>query len=273
MARQNERKMKLYMEAGLAVLLVLTIALASVSGRLSSQAHEKDKNKQEAAVQGEAEVYEKNKGNDQEKNEVKDQRENNAQNTAGNAEESQETIADGQYPIMGNSRVTVDEMVDYFQTAGKPYPKEALSKGGAESIEVFCRMYYDEAVAEGVRPEVAFVQTMKETGFLQYGGDASVEQFNFAGLGALDGNAQGQAASFSDVRTGIRAQIQHLKAYGSAENLKSACVDPRFKYVTRNSAKYVEWLGIKENPAGVGWASDKNYGYTIVDMVKVLTSK
>ena len=51
MARQNERKMKLYMEAGLAVLLVLTIALASVSGRLSSQAHEKDKNKQEAAVQ------------------------------------------------------------------------------------------------------------------------------------------------------------------------------------------------------------------------------
>lgn len=182
MARQNERKMKLYMEAGLAVLLVLTIALASVSGRLSSQAHEKDKNKQEAAVQGEAEVYEKNKGNDQEKNEVKDQRENNAQNTAGNAEESQETIADGQYPIMGNSRVTVDEMVDYFQTAGKPYPKEALSKGGAESIEVFCRMYYDEAVAEGVRPEVAFVQTMKETGFLQYGGDASVEQFNFAGL-------------------------------------------------------------------------------------------
>ena len=83
MARQNERKMKLYMEAGLAVLLVLTIALASVSGRLSSQAHEKDKNKQEAAVQGEAEVYEKNKGNDQEKNEVKDQRENNAQNTAG----------------------------------------------------------------------------------------------------------------------------------------------------------------------------------------------
>ena len=59
MARQNERKMKLYMEAGLAVLLVLTIALASVSGRLSSQAHEKDKNKQEAAVQGEGSLRKK----------------------------------------------------------------------------------------------------------------------------------------------------------------------------------------------------------------------
>ncbi len=120
MARQNERKMKLYMEAGLAVLLVLTIALASVSGRLSSQAHEKDKNKQEAeGCTRRSGSLRKNKGNDQEKNEVKDQRENNAQNTAGNAEESQETIADGQYPIMGNSRVTVDEMVDYFSDGRK----------------------------------------------------------------------------------------------------------------------------------------------------------
>ena len=243
MARQNERKMKLYMEAGLAVLLVLTIALASVSGRLSSQAHEKDKNKQEAAVQGEAEVYEKNKGN----------------------EESQETIADGQYPIMGNSRVTVDEMVDYFQTAGKPYPKEALSKGGAESIEVFCRMYYDEAVAEGVRPEVAFVQTMKETGFLQYGGDASVEQFNFAGLGTTGGGVPGN--SYPDVRTGIRAQIQHLKAYATADPLNGKCVDDRYEYVKKGTAPYVEWLGQQENPEGLGWATGDNYGYDIVRMI------
>ena len=231
MARQNERKMKLYMEAGLAVLLVLTIALASVSGRLSSQAHEKDKNKQEAAVQGEAEVYEKNKGNDQEKNEVKDQRENN----------------------------------DYFQTAGKPYPKEALSKGGAESIEVFCRMYYDEAVAEGVRPEVAFVQTMKETGFLQYGGDASVEQFNFAGLGTTGGGVPGN--SYPDVRTGIRAQIQHLKAYATADPLNGKCVDDRYEYVKKGTAPYVEWLGQQENPEGLGWATGDNYGYDIVRMI------
>ena len=209
---------------------------------------------------------EKNKGNDQEKNEVKDQRENNAQNTAGNAEESQETIADGQYPIMGNSRVTVDEMVDYFQTAGKPYPKEALSKGGAESIEVFCRMYYDEAVAEGVRPEVAFVQTMKETGFLQYGGDASVEQFNFAGLGTTGGGVPGN--SYPDVRTGIRAQIQHLKAYATADPLNGKCVDDRYEYVKKGAAPYVEWLGQQENPEGLGWATGDNYGYDIVKMIQ-----
>ena len=175
--------------------------------------------------------------------------------------------------IMGETATTVEQMMRYYESSGNQYPSEALGKGGAPTLRDFCQMYYEEAVAEGVKAEVAFAQAMKESAWLKFGGIVKIEQFNFAGLGALDGNAQGQAASFSDVRTGIRAQIQHLKAYGSAENLKSACVDPRFKYVTRNSAKYVEWLGIKENPAGVGWASDKNYGYAIVDMVKVLTSK
>lgn len=175
--------------------------------------------------------------------------------------------------IMGETATTVEQMMRYYESSGNQYPSEALGKGGAPTLRDFCQMYYEEAVAEGVKAEVAFAQAMKESAWLKFGGIVKIEQFNFAGLGALDGNAQGQAASFSDVRTGIRAQIQHLKAYGSAEDLKSACVDPRFKYVTRNSAKYVEWLGIKENPAGVGWASDKNYGYAIVDMVKVLTSK
>ena len=91
-----------------------------------------------------------------------------------------------------------------------------------------------------------------------------------AGIGAT-GAVHG--ASFKDVRTGIRAQIQHLKAYASTSPLNNACVDPRFNLVTRNTAPYVEWLGIKENPNGYGWATAKNYGYDIVGMVKVLLSK
>ena len=70
----------------------------------------------------------------------------------------------------------------------------------------------------GVRAEVAFAQTMKETGFLQYGGDASIEQFNFAGIGTTGNGVPGN--SYPDVRTGIRAQIQHLKAYATADALE-----------------------------------------------------
>ena len=183
---------------------------------------------------------------------------------------SQPVITAGYYTIMGQSTVTVDQLVKYYEKSGNTYPGTELAKGGAALLEQFCQIYYEEAQAEGVRVEVAFTQAMKETGWLRYGGIVKIEQFNFAGLGALDGNATGNCASFRDVREGVRAQIQHLKAYGSKESLKNACVDPRFKLVKRGAAPYVEWLGIQENPSGVGWATSKNYGSDIVNMIKRL---
>ena len=179
--------------------------------------------------------------------------------------------------IMGTSQTSVAQMVRYYKANASGYDTfkaryegkydGSLTKGGASTIEQFAQIFYEEANVEGVKAEVAFTQCMKETGFLKYGGDVLPNQYNFAGIGAT-GAVHG--ASFKDVRTGIRAQIQHLKAYASTSPLNNACVDPRFNLVTRNSAPYVEWLGIKENPNGYGWASAKNYGYDIVGMVKVL---
>ena len=164
-----------------------------------------------------------------------------------------------QYAIMGNSNTSLNQMVAYYR-ANATYPAYYASSD-APNIETFCQMYIQECTIEGVRPEVAFCQAMKETGFLRYGGDVGIEQYNFAGLGATGGGNPGN--SFPSVRIGIRAQIQHLKAYASTESLKQTCVDDRFKYVTRGTAPYVEWLGIQENPYGKGWATAKNYGYSI----------
>ena len=182
--------------------------------------------------------------------------------------------------IMGTSQTSVAQMVRYYKANASGYDTfkaryegkydGSLAKGGASTIEQFAQIFYEEANAEGVKAEVAFTQCMKETGFLKYGGDVLPNQYNFAGIGAT-GAVHG--ASFKDVRTGIRAQIQHLKAYASTSPLNNACVDPRFNLVTRNTAPYVEWLGIQENPNGYGWASAKNYGYDIVGMVKILLSK
>lgn len=182
--------------------------------------------------------------------------------------------------IMGTSQTSVAQMVRYYKANASGYDTfkakyegkydGSLAKGGASTIEQFAQIFYEEANAEGVKAEVAFSQCMKETGFLKYGGDVLPNQYNFAGIGAT-GAVHG--ASFKDVRTGIRAQIQHLKAYASTSPLNNACVDPRFNLVTRNTAPYVEWLGIQENPNGYGWATAKNYGYDIVGMVKVLLSK
>ena len=131
-------------------------------------------------------------------------------------------------------------------------------------------MYIYECNAEGINPEVAFVQAMKETNFLRYTGDVRIEQYNFAGIGATGGGVQGNA--FPNVRTGIRAQVQHLKAYATSEALVNPCVDPRYTYVQKGSAPYVQWLGIRENPTGAGWATAVNYGYSIVDMIRSMKS-
>lgn len=186
----------------------------------------------------------------------------------------------GLMQIMGTSQTTVAQMVRYYNANASGYDtfkakyngkyNGVLAKGGASTINQFAQIFYEEATAEGVRAEVAFTQCMKETGFLKYGGDVLPNQYNFAGIGAT-GAVHG--ASFSNVRIGIRAQIQHLKAYGSISPLTNQCVDPRFNLVKRGSAQYVEWLGIKENPNGYGWATSKSYGHDIVSMVNSLLRK
>ena len=143
-----------------------------------------------------------------------------------------------------------------------------LAKGGAKTITEFCQIYIEEAKAEGVKAEVAFTQAMLETGFLKFGGDVKPDQYNFAGLGATGGGVAGN--SFKDVRTGIRAQIQHLKCYASTEGLKNACVDPRWSNSLRGKAPYVEWLSIPNNPYGTGWAADAKYAEKIVSYITSL---
>lgn len=67
--------------------------------------------------------------------------------------------------------------------------------------------------------------------------------------------------------------MQHLKAYASSEELNQACVDNRFQYVTRESAPYVEWLGIQENPYGSGWAAGRSYGYKLRSLLAELKGR
>ena len=182
-------------------------------------------------------------------------------------------------PIMGATQTSVAQMVRYYNSKSSGYDtftgenkkyNGSLAKGGASTIEQFAQIVYEEAQAEGVRAEVVFAQCMLETGFLKYGGDVLPNQYNFAGIGAT-GAVHG--ASFENVRVGVRAHVQHLKAYASLDGLTQQCVDPRFNLVARGCAQYVEWLGMKENPKGYGWASAKNYGPNIVNMVINLLSK
>ena len=163
--------------------------------------------------------------------------------------------------IMGEALADAEQMRAYIL---KKNPNVA------QSVIDMIPLYISEGEAEGVRGDIAFAQSCLETGNFAFEGSAvTLDQNNFCGMGVTSRGKKG--CSFDTPQLGIRAQIQHLKAYASEDLLVNECVDSRFRYVVRGCASYVEWLGQKENPNGKGWATGKNYGgkiLSILDSIK-----
>jgi ribosomal protein S13 len=124
-------------------------------------------------------------------------------------------------------------------------------------------IYKSEADHEGVNSDLAFTQMCLETGFLKFGGDVDQSQNNFCGLGATGNGVKG--LSFANPEEGIRAHIQHLKAYGSTKSLKKDLVDTRFRFVNRGS-------GVELSDLTGKWAADKNYDIKIRNLMSRLYS-
>lgn len=170
------------------------------------------------------------------------------------------------HSVITKSTTTVNQMVNYYN-AKASYPVYYAATD-APDIRTFCQIYYDEATKEGVDPALAFTQSMKETAFLKFTGQVKIEQFNFAGMGVTNASTNGD--SYQNVREGIRAHVQHLKAYAVKNpTFSNAVVDkrytPLFVKTCSGTAPYIEWLGISENPSGFGWATAKGYGYSILN--------
>ena len=164
--------------------------------------------------------------------------------------------------LMGQTKSSLQQMTNEFDRVTKgQYPGSTYSRFGASTVVDFCRILREEAGYEGVNGDVLFAQVMLETNYLRFGNDVKPEQCNFGGLGATGNGNPG--LSFRDVRTGIRAQVQHLKAYGSHEPLNNACVDPRFLLVTRGSAPTIFDLSGK-------WAASQTYGESLDRIIRHL---
>nr|WP_305182534.1 N-acetylmuramoyl-L-alanine amidase [uncultured Schaedlerella sp.] len=165
---------------------------------------------------------------------------------------------DGYTKIMGSAVATAEQMKNYIKAKN---PKVA------QSVLDMVPLYLSEGGMEGVRGDIAFAQSCLETGNFTFSGSAvTLSQNNFCGMGVTSNGMKGN--SFGTPQLGIRAQVQHLKAYASTDALKNACIDPRFRYVTRGCAEYAEWLGQKENPDGKGWASGAGYGEKVLAILK-----
>ena len=157
--------------------------------------------------------------------------------------------------ILGKAEATPEQMVAFI-TRRNPSPKLNCS------VENIVRYYYEEASAEGVRPDVALCQALKETGFFAYGGDVSPAQNNFCGLGATGNHEPGH--SFATPQLGVRAHIQHLLVYAKYKPPVQALVDPRYQHVVQNRpdihGKILTWTKLNGNWAVPG----KSYGQDIL---------
>ena len=159
--------------------------------------------------------------------------------------------------IMGQARASIEQMRAYIKKVNPKVP---------ESVIKMIPYYITEGALEAVRGDIAFAQSCLETGNFTFKGSAvTLTQNNFCGMGVTSTGIKGN--SFKTPKEGIRAQIQHLKAYACNDALEQRCIDPRFTYVKRGCAPYVEWLGKKENPSGAGWASGKGYGTKILNIL------
>lgn len=166
----------------------------------------------------------------------------------------------GYTKIIGTAVATAEQMQKYIR---------AKNQDVAQSVIDMIPLYLSEGKTEGVRGDIAFAQSCLETGNFSFSGSAvTLEQNNFCGMGVTSNGLKGN--SFDTTQLGIRAQIQHLKAYACTDALKNECVDPRFTYVTKGCAEYVEWFGQKENPQGKGWAAGAGYGEKILTILKAI---
>lgn len=171
--------------------------------------------------------------------------------------ETTETVnSEGLHYITGKTVANAERLRSYIKSVRPDIQQSVLD---------MIPYYISEGEIEGIAGDVAFAQSCIETGNFKFNPATcavTIDQNNFAMIGVTGTFLKGE--SFATPQLGIRAQIQHLKAYANKEPLKQECVDPRFGLVLRGCAPYVKWLGMKENPTGRGWASAKNYGYNVL---------
>lgn len=160
-------------------------------------------------------------------------------------------IEGGDVSIMGPPSVEVSDMVTWYRDRGYRDPMANIGT----PLEGLMALYWEVSVAEGVRPEVALVQAVLETG-----GFANLDSRNynnFAGIGHPDGAAHG--FGYGSVEDGVMAHVQLLRKVVEGNDVELALPDA----ATTWGGKFVDTVaGLTNNWAGAG-----NYDQILVSMI------
>lgn len=160
----------------------------------------------------------------------------------------------------GNRLTTpiVDDTVATKADAKRWAQREGAPQYYRELVETFWRA----AKARGIRPDVAYAQSAKETNYGRYTGVVPRSHKNPCGLKVTAGGSNDDPSAhkrFATWKQGIRACLDHLALYAGAPGYPRAdSPDPRHFPSIFGTAPTVQKLGGK-------WAPDKKYGVSIVD--------
>ena len=173
-----------------------------------------------------------------------------------------QTLSEYDTAIIGTPLASQEQCVSYLLSVN-PYP--AISVTPRELVAY----YYEEGAREGIRPDVAFAQALKETGFFRYGGTVTPDQNNYCGLGTTSTTVKG--AYFSTSQIGVRAHIQHLLAYASTRQPVQPVVDPRYSLV--RNVYGTNTLGNWQDLNGRWAVPGDSYGQSILSMFRAILRK
>jgi hypothetical protein len=151
--------------------------------------------------------------------------------------------------VLGPSVLSADELVGWYRSTGHQ-PRLTVP------LEDLAAAYLAGGANDGVRADVAFAQSMVETGYFNFPayGQVAVADNNFAGIGACDSCPTG--LHFPNAITGVNAQMQLLHAYATTVQPVAGPLPGPFS-VTGCCPTWMQLAGV--------WATALDYG------VKILT--
>jgi hypothetical protein len=160
-------------------------------------------------------------------------------------------------PILGPTVLTPQQMADFVRSLGGT-PRLTVP------LDELARDYVSEGEAAGVRGDVAWAQSILETGAFSFpgGGQVLVNDNNFAGIGACDSCKHG--FSFESALIGVRAQMQALRIYVdpdlTATTLKEPLVMPKMLNLGFRGRVQTWW------DLWGTWATGAFYGQRVYDI-------
>jgi hypothetical protein len=159
-------------------------------------------------------------------------------------------------PIMGPNRLTAPQLAEFIKRNGYKYNLTV-------TIDELAQYYIEESEKLGIRGDVAFAQSILETGGFNFGGSmVEIPDNNYAGIGACDSCSRGFI--FPDARTGVRAQMQLLRVYVDPTVTKDSLPDPLLLPGTLRlgfRGKVQSWWDLTGT-----WATAKDYGIRVYEL-------